>query len=249
MKMSLDVLPILLASLLALTILVQTVHLYRPNGRVPATAMPQAQSLGWPSGGTFRPLQTVTPLQDFVQSVVNGKSDQVVGIYVPGLLALPVGQQPKGNTGFVTREPDSVTQFNLARKYGTIGILAHNDLAGAKFGNLKLHQYAIAVYGDGRLDYFIIDEIQQYQALSPTSTYSDFRNINEEENLLSAGQVFSRVYFPGNRLVFQTCIAAQGDPSWGRLFIIARPATRQVISVLRQTSLVLDTASLGLVSH
>jgi hypothetical protein len=191
----------------------------------------------------------VTSLNNFVLSVSNGDSEAVVGVYVPGVLALPVGQQPKDNAGFVTRERNMTTQFHLANRYGTVGILAHNYLAGEQFSGIKLNQYAIVVFGDGRLEYFLIDEIQNYQALSPNSTYSDFINLDNTTERLTASELFGRVYGAGNRVVFQTCIAAHGDASWGRMFIIGKPATNQVSSVLKQTSFMLQFASFGLASR
>lgn len=192
---------------------------------------------------------TMLSLNEFVDAVVDGRSNDVVGLYVPGVLALPVGQQPQGNSGFVTREPDMATQFDLAGDFGTIGILAHNDLAGAQFSGVMPGQYAIAIFGDGRKEYFLIDSIQSYQALSPTSTYSDFVNLDGSNEFLSAGQLFSRIYAPGNRMVLQTCIEGEGNPSWGRMFIIGTPATSQVLSVVKQTSFVLEFASFGLASR
>lgn len=188
-------------------------------------------------------------LHDFIDNVKTGDRKSVVGVYVPGVLALPVNQQPTGQAGFVTREPDTSTQFSLARQYGTVGILAHNDLAGAKFSGIQLDEYAIIVYGDGHIEYYQIDEVQKYQALSPTSTFSDFVNLADPAERLTASQLFSRIYTPGNRLVFQTCIEAYGDPSWGRMFIIGRPATQQVKSVIDQTTHLLQFASFGLVGY
>lgn len=185
-------------------------------------------------------------LEDFVATVKNGNSSQIVGVYVPGVIALPVSQQPQNNAGFVTRNSDEVTQFSTARQYGTIGLLAHNDLAGAEFYNIELDQYAIVVYGDGSIEYFVIHDIQKYQALSPTSTYSDFINLANPQEQLSAGSLFSRIYGSGNRLVFQTCIEGNGDASWGRMFIIAEPATKQVLSVVQQTSFLLQFTSFGM---
>lgn len=192
---------------------------------------------------------TMVSLNEFVDTVVDGQSNVVVGLYVPGVLALPVGQQPQGNSGYVTREPEQATQFDLAGDYGTIGILAHNDLAGAQFSGVIPGQYAIAIFGDGRMEYFLIDTIQSYQALSPTSTYSDFVNLDGSNEHLTAGQLFNRIYAPGNRMVLQTCIEGEGNPSWGRMFIIGTPATSQVLSVVKQTSFVLEFASFGLATR
>lgn len=188
----------------------------------------------------------IEPINAFVHTVENGQANTVVGIYIPGTMAYPVGQQPVGNPGFVTRQPQQVTQFNLASQYGTVGILAHNDLAGANFSNINLDQYAIVVYGDGHLDYYLISEIQKYQALSPTSNFSDFVDLNGTYEHLTANDLFNRVYGPGGRLVLQTCIDAFGDASWGRVFIIAEPVTDQVLSVAEQTSFLLEFASFGM---
>ena len=192
---------------------------------------------------------TGVSLSDFVQTVANGNPNQLVGVYVPGVMSLPVGQQPAGNAGYVTRDNNQVTQFGLANQYNTVGILAHNDLSGSLFTGITLDQYAILVYGDGHLEYYVVNEIQKYQALSPTSTFSDFINLDGSQERLSAGDLFNRVYAPGGRLVFQTCIAGQGDPSWGRMFITATPATSQVLSVVEQTSRLLEFASFGLVAY
>ncbi len=228
----------LLAIMLTFSLIGSFIGITRYIKSIPAT--------GLISNTTVISTSTLTPLQDFVLSVENGQRDQVVGIYVPGVLALPVRPQPQNNPGFVTRQPGQATQFDLASQFGTIGILAHNDLAGAQFSGIQADQYAIVVYGDGRLTYFLVDDIQKYQALSPTSTYSDFVNLEGAHERLSAGQLFNRVYGPGNRLVLQTCIDANGDASWGRIFIIAEPATSQVLSVVQQTSFMLQLASFGL---
>jgi hypothetical protein len=189
---------------------------------------------------------TLPSLDQFVRSVKNGQRNAVVGVYVPGVLALPVGQQPKGNAGFVTREPHQATQFGLAGQFGTVGILAHNDLAGAEFPKIKLDQYAIVIYGDGHEDYYLIDDVQKYQALTPTSTFSDFINLDGSNEHLNATQLFSRVYGVGGRLVFQTCVEAHGDPSWGRLFLIGKPVNDPVLSVVQQTSSLFEYASFGM---
>jgi hypothetical protein len=214
---------------------------------IPITALALPYELAYDSPNTDA--GTGVTLADFVHSISNGNPNQLVGVYVPGVMSMPVGQQPAGNAGYVTRENNQVTQFGLANQYNTVGILAHNDLAGALFSEIQTNQYAILVYGDGHLEYYVVNEIQMYQALSPTSTFSDFINLDGSQEHLSAGDLFNRVYAPGERLVFQTCIAAQGDPSWGRMFITATPATSQVLSVVEQTSRLLEFASFGLVAY
>lgn len=211
-------------------------------GMSQTTSLPQTGNLTALLEGT----DTLPSFEGFVASVKNGQRNTVVGIYVPGVLALPVGQQPKDNAGYVTRNSDQVTQFNLAERYGTVGILAHNDLAGADFSAIQLNQIAIVVYGNGRDEYYQVAEFQKYQALSPTSTYSDFVNIDGSGEHLTAGKLFSRIYGPGKRLVFQTCIEAHNDASWGRLFIIAYPVAKPAVLATQQPSFWLNITGLDL---
>ena len=78
------------------------------------------------------------------------------------------------------------------------------------------------VYGNGRVEYFVITEILRYQALEPNSQLSSFRSLEHAE-ILSAEQMFKRVYAGKRHVTFQTCIAANGIVSWGRLFVVAQP--------------------------
>ncbi|MGD2252443.1 MAG: hypothetical protein PVF70_05940 [Anaerolineales bacterium] len=162
---------------------------------------------------------------EFIASVMNGNADQVVGVYVPGVLSLPIVQQPSGNSGFVSTKPAVVTQFGMAAKYGTIGLLAHNTLSGDAFFNLRSGQYVDIIYGDGAVKKYQIFEILQYQALSPNSPYSDFLDLANGNRRQSARDLFYQVYTGGDRVVFQTCIAANGVLTWGRHFVIGFPAT------------------------
>jgi len=228
----------LLASLLA-TLLIGSFIGMSHNKALPSTGYYPAEAL--------QSTDTLLSLEEFAHSVKNGQRNAVVGIYVPGKLALPVGQQPKGNAGFVTRKPDQTTQFGLAGQYGSVGILAHNDLAGAEFSKILLDEYAIVIYGDGHQDYYLIEDIQKYQALTPTSTFSDFVNLAGTNERLNAAQLFTRIYGVGNRLVFQTCIEAHGDASWGRMFIIGKPVNDPVLSLVQQTSYFFDFANFSMV--
>lgn len=167
---------------------------------------------------------TLPALDTFVQSVINGNANEVVGVYVPGTFALTISQQPGNEPNFVSRKPEIITQFAPATRFNTIGLLAHNYLAGDHFYDLSKSQTIILVYGTGNLSYYKIIDIQRYQALSPNSPQSDFVDLNTGANeKLSAADLFQRIYSKGNQVVFQTCINAHGDPSWGRIFIIATP--------------------------
>lgn len=159
---------------------------------------------------------------DFSKAVQNGQASVLRGVYVPGVLALPIVQQPAGNAGYVSTDDGKLTQFAMASKFGNIGLLAHNHLSGKLFPQLASGQEVRLVYGNGKVEYFVIKEVLQYQALQPTSPYSSFHNLAKDETL-TAEQMFKRVYLGDRHITFQTCIAKDGSSSWGRLFVIAIP--------------------------
>jgi hypothetical protein len=103
-----------------------------------------------------------------------------------------------------------------------------NNLSGSYFSQLVPGQEVRLIYGNGRVEYFVIAEILQYQALQPTSPRSTFRNLATDETI-SADQLFQRVYAGTRHVTFQTCIEASGNLSWGRLFIVATPKVRHPI--------------------
>jgi hypothetical protein len=177
-----------------------------------------AQALGNAGAG-------LPDFQDFSKTVQNGQADVLRGIYVPETLALPIVQQPAGNAGYVSFTDGEVTQFGMASQFGNVGLLAHNHLSGKSFSQLTVGQEVRLVYGDGKLEYFVITEVLRYQALQPTSPYSSFRNLANNETL-TAEQMFKRVYFGDRHVTFQTCIEANGELSWGRLFVIAVPRSQ-----------------------
>jgi hypothetical protein len=165
---------------------------------------------------------TLSTFADFSKSVQNGQKGVLRGVYVDKVLALPIVQQPSGNAGYVSSTDGEVTQFRMASQFGNVGLLAHNQLSGKSFSGLVAGQEVRLVYGDGRVEYFVVKEILRYQALQPNSPYSSFKNLNTDETL-TAEQMFKRVYFGDRHLTFQTCIEAEGNLSWGRLFVVAVP--------------------------
>ena len=160
----------------------------------------------------------------FSQTVQNGKADSLRGVYVPNVMALPIVQQPSGNAGYVSSNDGQATQFAMASQFGNVGLLAHNYLSGKSFSQIAVGQEVRLVYGDGRVEYFIVTEILQYQALQPNSPWSSFRSLNDDTTL-NAEQMFKRVYAGDRHVTFQTCIQAEGISSWGRLFVVAVPKT------------------------
>jgi hypothetical protein len=159
---------------------------------------------------------------DFSQTVQNGKASELRGVYAAGVLALPVVQQPANNAGYVSSKDGEATQFRMASQFGNIGLLAHNHLSGRSFSQIAVGQEIHLVYGDGRVETYVVTEVLKYQALRPNSPYSDFRNLKDDKTL-TAEQMFKRVYFGNKHVTFQTCIEKDGNLSWGRLFVIAIP--------------------------
>jgi hypothetical protein len=175
------------------------------------------QALSYPSH-----VESLPSLNRFISQVKNGQSGQLRGVYVPELLADAVVQQPKENNGFVSSRQNTVTQFGLASRFGSTGLLAHNNLAGASFSQLEPGQKIYLVYGDGEVSTFTVSEILRYQALSPKSISSKFIDLKTND-ILKASEVFSNVYDRPEQVIFQTCIANGEELSWGRLFVIAEP--------------------------
>lgn len=169
----------------------------------------------------------------FIKLVENGDVDVLSGVYIPDVLALPVVQQPAGDAGYVSDHDNEATQFAMASQYGNIGLLAHNYLSGRLFSRLAIGEEVRLVYGDGKVEYFIITEVLHYQALEPTSQWSSFRDLNNHD-VLSAEQMFTRAYAGNRHLTLQTCIASNGNSSWGRLFVIAVPKALSFDHLLQQ---------------
>ena len=142
------------------------------------------------------------------------------------LVTLQIVQQPAGDANFVSSYQNYVTEFQAAAYFGTVGLLAHNYLAGQYFFQLSPGQIIELVYESGKIESFIVTQIQQYQALSPNSPTSDFIDMASGDHL-TARQLFSKMYKnQTGHLVLQTCIAVGENPTWGRIFIIAEPVTQ-----------------------
>jgi len=159
---------------------------------------------------------------DFVAAVTDGSAGVVRGVYVPNLFAYKVVQQPSGKDAYVSGTKNVVTQFRMAAQYDVVGLLAHNYLAGASFSSLKVGQEVRLVYGDGQVAYYKITLIASYQAVSPSSASSDFIDLATNKTY-TATQIFNQYYTGETHLTFQTCVAKDKEPSWGRLFIVAEP--------------------------
>lgn len=165
------------------------------------------------------PVSTVSGLAAFAAKVTNGNGGQITGLYSENLFALSVVQQ-SGDASYVSTAGNTTTQFSMA---SGLGFLAHNYLSGSLFFYLYGGAPITVVYGDGHTQSYRVSQIRKFQALSPDSPYSDFVDL-ASGSTLSATDLFYQTYGVGGQLVLQTCIAANGNSSWGRLFVIATPA-------------------------
>jgi hypothetical protein len=167
--------------------------------------------------------ETVLPtFVEFTKAVQNSEANVLRGVYVPEVLALPIIQQPAGNAGYVSGKLGEITQFDMAAQFGNIGLLAHNHLSGSSFSKLAIGQEVRLVYGNGTVEYYVIAQILQFQALEPNSPYSSFRDLITNE-MLTAEQLFNKVYRGERHVTFQTCLSGPESLSWGRLFVVATP--------------------------
>jgi hypothetical protein len=161
-------------------------------------------------------------LEDFVDQVKDGQADKVRGLYVPGLMALKVIQQPDNDDTFVSQELGIATQFRSAAENGVTGLLAHNFLSGQLFYNLLVGQRIEMVYGDGSIHEYQIESIDRFQKLDPSSLRSDMIDLSNNKKL-STAQVFNRFYRGGDHVTLQTCLEVEGNPTWGLYFVTALP--------------------------
>jgi hypothetical protein len=169
-------------------------------------------------------------LASFISLVTNGHADQITGIYSSGIFADPVVQQPSGNSGYISSAPDTVTQFQSASYYGSLGFLAHNSQAGKLFSRFGEGEAIVLVQGDGSYRTYRVAQVLHFQATNPGSQYSDFIDL-ENGNRLTYNDLFFQTYGVSGRVVLQTCIDANGNGSWGRLFIIALPMRQRMLSI------------------
>jgi hypothetical protein len=174
--------------------------------------------------GLLQPVEAdfQTELAAFAASVVDGRAHVLRGVYVPGVLALRVVQQPAGAFS-VDLTPGVTTQFSAASAYGVTGLLADNIASGALFYSLAPGQPVTLIYGDGRQSRYLVGSVSRFQALRPTDPYSDFVDLATGARL-SSSSVFNQMYSGGDKITFQTCLAQDGVMAWGRLFVTAYPA-------------------------
>ena len=182
---------------------------------------------------TVAPIPTATPvlttstntlpgLDEFIHKVADGKAKDVCGLYIPGITALKVVQQPAGNIAYIDLNNNTATQFQSANAFGAVGLLAHNFLAGQNFFHIVLGDDMILVNGDGSTHHYQVSNIADYQRLVPSDLRSNFLEVSSNQ-LLTADQLFGKFYQKAHHLILQTCINHGGNPDWGVRLIDGNP--------------------------
>ena len=184
--------------------------------------------LGFPStSGSIHFRRPVTPAH--FQIAETSEESTLSSVHFEDSLVFPIVQQPSGKPNFVSKNAGEITQFSSASDYGNIGLLAHNYLSGKAFFRLTLGEEIDLVYEDGGTEAFVVSEILKYEALDPKSPFSSFRNLSNQDEILSAQEMFQRAYEGDRHITFQTCISKYGNASWGRLFVVAVPKASPVV--------------------
>jgi hypothetical protein len=168
------------------------------------------------------PSTSLPPLDQFIKQVADGRASDVCGLYIQGITALKIVQQPKGNLGYIDQNLGTATQFQSANVFGAVGLLAHNFLAGRDFFRIKSGQDMVLVNGDGSTQHYQVSNIADYQRLTPTDLRSNFLELASSQQM-TADQVFGKFYRKAHHLVLQTCILNGGNPDWGVRFIDGNP--------------------------
>lgn len=161
---------------------------------------------------------------DFKSAISTTDSSKLVGVFVNDVMAVRVVQQSSDSQ--VSSIANTVTRFGQADQFGSIGLLAHNYLAGDHFSKLDIGTKISLVYGDGSSEEYTVTAINQYQALSPDDPYSKFINLDKPDIHVSSTTVINEMYGTSGSLVLQTCISKDGNLTWGRHFIIALPINK-----------------------
>jgi hypothetical protein len=140
-------------------------------------------------------------------------SGSIVRVTVPGVLENQV--VPSGNRA---PEGELIGQYSVAAEHGSIGLLAHNYLEGAKFYDLTPGMRVYLETSTGQTIEYQVTNIMRFQASNPDDYSKPF--FDEAGNRLTAWELFQHAYLPGV-LTFQTCISGEGTTTWGVMIVQA----------------------------
>jgi hypothetical protein len=150
-------------------------------------------------------------LEKFRRRVMNGHPDQLAGIWVEDVLAFRVQQELTSNA---PASKDTLSLYNWAWKNGVVGLLIHNYLGGTQLYKLNPGVRIAAIYGNGRVDWYLSRGGTWYESRTSSSGgfAGPFRIWSCEDCAfdLSGWDLHNRHYAGYHRLAFQTCVYAEG---------------------------------------
>ena len=147
-------------------------------------------------------------LEEFRRSVMNGRPDQLSGIWVEDVLAFRVQQ---GLTSQAPAVKDTLSIYNWAWKNGVVGLLIHNYRGGTQLYQLNPGVQIAANYGNGGVDWYLSRGDTWFESRRSSSA-GPFRIWSCEDCAfdVSSRDLRKRHYAGNHRLAFQTCVTAEG---------------------------------------
>ena len=150
-------------------------------------------------------------LEAFRRSVMNGRADQLTGIWVEDVLAFRV---QSGLTSHAPAVKDTFSIYNWAWQHGVVGLLIHNYRGGTQLYKLNPGVRIAAIYGNGGADWYVSRGGTWYESNSGSSGgfSGPFRIWSCEDCDFDASvrELHERHYAGNHRLAFQTCVYAEG---------------------------------------
>lgn len=186
------------------------------------------------------PANNQDDLGELIASVTNGNPAQVVGGYIPAVLAARVIQQPVDQPGWVSPEAGTLTEYHPASQLGNLGLLAPTETAQALFDQMAAGQNLTIIQGDGSLREYQISVIMTFQALDPANPNSDYLILPVGVRI-PYDELLNCVYGGSDHVVFETTIHQPDVPNWGKLFVAAFPAALDENARQAQVQTLLDS--------
>ena len=93
--------------------------------------------------------------------------DNEMAIYIGGKKFFKVELQPRGVPTFVSEKKNHVTSFEMPKKFGNLGFIAHNYLAGKYFKDIGEGDQIFVLDGKSQTRRYLVKDIQRERALDP----------------------------------------------------------------------------------
>lgn len=180
-----------------------------------ARVSPETEPNSWkntdPLIGSANHQNTIPSLEDFRRGLGNGRSDQIVGVWVEDILAFKVSPGVHSSAPVVR---DTAAIYNWADDHGVTALLIHNYLGGTRLYHLNPGEKIAAIYGDGGVDWYVVRNGTWYETRH--HAHSGFKGpfrIWSCQNCdfdISVRDIRWRHYSGTPHLAFQTCVETAG---------------------------------------